>query len=935
MKRKALTLLLALAGLLVPAVRAQQPTPLPLNPAVKSGKLDNGLSYYILRNAEPKQRANFYIAQKVGSTLETPEQLGLAHFLEHMAFNGTEHYPGKAMLNYLQDKGIRFGADINAYTSFDETVYNINNVSTTDQALMDSVLLVLRDWSGSILLEESEIDAERGVIQEEWRQRNDAQTRMYTAILPDLYDEYQYEQMPIGKMEVVMNFKPEVLRAYYKKWYRPDQQGIVIVGDFDPAVMEQKVKDLFSSIPMPENAAERTYPVVSDNTEPRFSAFQDPELQQNLSFVCFKYDKFPFEVRSTVDVYIQESIIQTLIAQMINTRLEEYSHDPNCNYAYAGASFSDYFVSKTKGAFQIVVLAKDEPIPAIKDAMAVISRACKTGFTPGELERASSELLSQYEKAYNEREKTDSEDLAREIIRHFIDNEATPGIEIEYQLVQQVLPMLPLEAYNETAKTILTPTNQAIVVSQRQVEGKNLPTREEAVAAVNDAINAEYEAYVDEVITEPLIAKLPKPGKIKSESANAEFGTHTFILSNGVKVVVKPTDFSADEILFSAFREDGKQAYDVTDADALQFISDAYEASKIGPFDVKTLKKYLAGKQVSLGYDFGNYTDSFNGMSTVKDLQTLMELIYASFTDLNPDKAQFDNDIQRVKGIIAGMEKNPAYQFQKNLSETIYGNNPMEQTASLALLEKADYDKTFGIIKNSLKNAADFTFIFTGNIDIEAFKTLCNQYLATLPSTGKHTVSPVKTPIDLVSGKVDKTFTMPMETPAVFVSGIISGDCENTLENFVQTRLIGDVLDIIYTKTLREEEGGTYGASTYCTLNTPKNQWMLQYVFQTGPADKEKLVKRANEELLNLLKNGATAEDFNKVKEAAIQQLTINMNKNQFWSNNLNSLERGFNFVSGRMEFLQSLTLEAFNKYMSNLYNGQNSILVIEEPAAN
>ncbi len=345
MIRKAVGLVMALVGVFGIHAQAHQLTPLPLDPKVKHGVLPNGLNYYIMHNEMPKERANFYIAQKVGSTLETEEQLGLAHFLEHMAFNGTTHYPGKNMLNYLQSKGIRFGADINAYTAFDETVYNINNVPTTDKPLMDSVLLVLRDWSCDLLLEEAEIDAERGVIQEEWRQRNDASTRMYTQILPQIYKEYQYQQMPIGKMEIVMNFKPEALRAYYKKWYRPDQQGIVIVGDFDVDEMEKKVIEMFTSIPMPENAAPRVYPTVSDNEEPIYVTFSDPELRMPRTTISIKSEKVPFEYRNTQEIYINDDIVKMIIQNLINNRLADASHEPGCTYSQAGVYFGDFYVS--------------------------------------------------------------------------------------------------------------------------------------------------------------------------------------------------------------------------------------------------------------------------------------------------------------------------------------------------------------------------------------------------------------------------------------------------------------------------------------------------------------------------------------------------------------------------------------------------------------
>ena len=339
---------MSLAMLALTSLTMLAQTPLPLNPEVRHGQLPNGLNYYILHNEEPKERVNFYIAQKVGSTLETPQQLGLAHFLEHMAFNGTKNFPGKNMLNYLQSKGIRFGADINAYTAFDETVYNINNVPSTDKALCDSVLLVLHDWSGSILLEEDEINAERGVIEEEWRSRNSANSRMFEAILPIVFKEYQYQQTPIGKMEIVRNFKPEELRAYYKKWYRPDLQGIVIVGDIDAEEMEKKVIALFSEIPVPENAAERTYPEVSDNEQPIYAYFKDKELQFPSVQVMFKSEKLPWEFRNTVEGFMQTQILQKVICNMINTRLSDYAQKPECKYVYAGVSFGDYLVAKTK-----------------------------------------------------------------------------------------------------------------------------------------------------------------------------------------------------------------------------------------------------------------------------------------------------------------------------------------------------------------------------------------------------------------------------------------------------------------------------------------------------------------------------------------------------------------------------------------------------------
>ena len=939
MKKVLLTLGMVMAFFsgLMAQMPDQFPT-LPLNPKVKSGVLPNGLSYYIMHNEEPKERANFYIAQKVGSTLEAPDQLGLAHFLEHMAFNGTTNYPGKNMLNYLQSKGIRFGADINAYTSFDETVYNINNVITTDNNLMDSVLLVLHDWSGDILLEEAEIDAERGVIQEEWRSRNNAQFRMYSDLLPQIYEEYQYQQMPIGKMDVVMNFKPEVLRAYYKKWYRPDQQGIVIVGDFDADEMEKKVVALFSTIEMPENAAPREYPNVSDNEEPIFASFTDPELTNLLTIISFKSEKIPFELRSTIPMYVSQHILLPLVAQMINNRLDEFAQDPACRYVNAGVMFGDYYVSKTKASFDVQVLAKNNSLDAVEDAMGIVARACKAGFNETEYERAQQELMAGMEKLYNERDKTSNESFARELIRYFVDNEPAPGVESEYQLWQMMLPNIPLEAVNQIVAELLTDENIVVVTSAPKAEGFEIVTKEAMLSTLNQVLHAEYEALEEEKITEPLIPQLPAPGKITSTEENAKLGATVLTLSNGVKVILKSTDFAGDEILMTAYREGGKGIYDKSQAANVLMMEDAYELAKLANFDNKTLKKYLAGKNVALGFSVNTYTDVLSGNSTVKDLPTLFELIYASFTELNPDAETFQINVDRFKPLLENAEKNPQYIFSRARTNTLYDNNPLVQQPSLATLNEVVYTESFGLVKEALGNVADYTFIFVGNITPEVINPLLEQYVASL-SPKAVTVPAVKTPITLAKGQVKNEFQQSMEVPMTMVFDVYSqGGLENTVQNQIMLDMIGDVLGNIYTDTLREEEGGTYSPSAASQYNPNTNEWMILYLFFTNADQQAKLIGRADQELLNLLKNGADEVNFNKVKEAMVKQYEINSKKNNFWTNTLNQQLRfpEVDIINGYEETLNGITLQQFNDFMKNLYNGQNRVQVIMEgtPAA-
>lgn len=922
MKTRISCLLLLLVGFLTGM--AQELQPLGEMPGLRSGVLPNGLHYYVLHNEKPKGRANFYIAQKVGSTLETQDQLGLAHFLEHMAFNGTKTYPGKSMLNYLQDKGIRFGDDINAYTDFDETVYNIDNVPCADQALMDSVLLVLRDWSCNLLLETTEIDAERGVIQEEWRQRNDAQNRMFTALLPAVYDEYQYERMPIGTMEVVMNFPPDTLRSYYHKWYRPDQQGIVVVGDFDPAAMEKKIIDLFSPIPMPAGVPERTYPQVSDNEKPIVFTFEDPELQNGMIMVSFKYDPIPFEYRNTVPAYL-DGLMRSVTAALINNRLAEYSQEPGCKYLRAGAYFGKFYVSKTKHSFNLNIIPKGDAREAFDDAMAVVARACKTGFTDSELERVQSQIIAEMEQLNNEKDNTQTSSLGKELIRHFVDNEPAPGIEMEYMLVSNVLPQLSAADVNEFAQSILTPYNQVIVVSQPFGAGLELPGHETMAQDMQNVLNAEYTAFVDEVITDPLIAALPKPGKIKSEAYNPTFGTTEIMLSNGVKVIVKSTDFAKDEVILDMWREGGKANYPAAEAANVQLLDDAYSISKLGPFTRKNLKKYLAGKNAELGMGVNLATMGFSGMSSVKDLPTLFELVYASFTAVSPDQEYYDVTMDKAKTLLASRENDPMYKFQCALTKMQWGNNPVMNKPGIADIDAANYPQMVQMLKDATANAADFTIVLTGNINLDELRPLLTQYIASLPSKKKKSKVAELNRIQLAPGEITETLDFTTQVPQVAVVNTFSGaNLDYTMRNEVILEILSEVLSNNYVTTLREEEGGTYGAHVQNQLLPLSHQWYLMYLFQTNDEKSATLQARAYKEFMELLEKGTVSEEFNKVRLAAIAQLENVERENAYWSQGLRQWARGYDMISGRKAFLENLTLEDFNAAIKDIYNGQN-----------
>ena len=596
----------------------------------------------------------------------------------------------------------------------------------------------------------------------------------------------------------------------------------------------------------------------------------------------------------------------------------------------AGVDFSQYFVSKTKDSFDVQVIAKDDMNAAFQDAMKVVARACKTGFTLSELTRARDQIMSDIEKAYNEKDKTDSRKLAPEIYRHFIDNDPCPGIEVKYQMAQMILPQLDVNTINAVAQQILTPDNQVIVIGMPDNETTIVPVKEEVIKTVNDALNAEYEAYVDEVITDPLIEKLPAPGKIVS-CKEGKFGTTEIELSNGAKVVLKSTDFKEDEILVSINGAGGKQAYTADQAADVQAAENFFDYFKQGKFDNLKLQKYLAGKNVSLAYSIGNKATGFIGKSTKKDIKTLFELIYSAFVQTNPDKQGCQVEIDKVKNYLATEDKNPQQVYGKLISKACYGGNPLFAQMSVESLEKIDLDKTYDIIKKSLANARDFTFIFTGNVDLETIRPLLEQYIATLPSAKKASVVNAKSSICKVEGQVNEFKTMPMAAPStmVFVN-VIDNNIPYTLDNSVKMNMVGEILSNIFTDTLREEEGGTYSPYAYSFMNHITGYWEIVYVFQTNDQIQDKLMGRANEELLKLLKNGASQAHFTKVKEAALKQYDNKVRTNDYWLRQLDKYYLfGIDDLSNGKEAIEKVTLADLNKFMSTLYDGKNQIKVV------
>lgn len=938
MKKLAKSLFLLLAGILMfPALAvAQQWPPIPVDTTVRIGKLPNGLTYYIRHNEYPKGQAEFFIAQKVGSILEEDNQRGLAHFLEHMCFNGTKNFPGNQVVNWLETKGVKFGQNLNAYTSVDETVYNISNVPTASIAVQDSCLLILHDWACALLLEDEEIDKERGVIHQEWRRAMVGQMRILENLLPEMYPGNRYGyRLPIGTMEVVDNFPYSALRDYYHTWYRPDQQGIIVVGDIDVDRIEAKIKEMFSYIEMPADAKERVYYPVEDNPGTIYAVGQDKEQGNAVVELMFKRDVLPDSLKGNLG-YMVENYINSMIASMLNARLEEMTTRPDAPFASAGASDGEFFLAKTKDAFSVSGVAKDNDIkPVVEAIYREVLRAQRNGFTATEYARTRSEYISRLEKAYKNRASRESGSYAREYVRHFVDNEPIPTVEWEYQTMSMVVNQIPVELINQVFAQYITEDNRVLLGLLPEKEGVTMPTDEELAQVIAKVDADTIEAYVDNVKTEPLIANLPTPGSIVKETQNATWGTTEWTLSNGAKVIIKPTKFKEDEILMTAIAKGGTSVFGDEKANSLIFMPLALNQYGLGAFTNSDLQKYLAGKQASVRTSFSTYDREVSGNTTPKDLATLMEMTYMMFTGLNITEDEFTAMQNTYTGYLQNQEATPNYQFNKNLTKALY-SNPRNQALSVDVINAADRQEILDMSKQMLANAADYTFVFVGNIDVATFKPLVEQYIASLPGDAKKAVKKVKVNKKLGIGKGTKTdeFTYKMETPQTTAAIVSFANMPYTDKNQKIASMAGQILSARLISTVREKEGAVYsiwaqGAMRRCSTEPV----VIQSSFPMKPELKEKVLGMIKNEFVGMETN-ITEEEFNKVKEFMIKSQTEAFEKNNSWLNNLVGFQlNGVDTFNNAIATINSITVEDVQKFMKKFNKQKNYRVVILDPA--
>lgn len=931
---KSLLLLVAVAFTAIDSAAQSGVETLPVDPAVRIGRLDNGLTYYIRHNNYPENLVNFYIAQKVGSIQEEEEQRGLAHFLEHMCFNGTDHFPGKALINYLESIGVKFGADLNAYTSIDETVYNIDNVPVNTPGAIDSCLWILRDWADGLTLANEEIDKERGVIHEEWRGRNSAMMRMQERMLADIYPGNKYgTRLPIGIMEVVDNFPYQALRDYYEKWYRPDLQGIVIVGDINVDEIEGKIVEIFSGIEAQENPAERVYYPVEDNEEMIFSQQIDKEQQNYILQLMYKHDAAPREMRNTKE-YMRDGYVRSIAMGMLNSRFSEIMTRDNPPYMRAGVGFSDFGVSQTKKAFTISTVCKPEQVlEAVPMVFTEVERARRFGFTEPEFNRAISNRISAMEAWFAERDRRTSDYYVEDCVRHFLDNVSMMSPEVEYELFMEIMNSITLEEVNAVIPSMYRDDNMVVVSYAPEIEGMTYPGKEDIEMLLQMIGNARIAPYEDNEVDAPLLETIPEGGKVVA-SEEGMWGSTVWTLSNGIKVIIKPTEFQADRITMAGYKIGGTNRYPDSDRLNIAMLSSLSSIGGYGTFDATQLGKKLTGSTASAGVGFNALYDIIDGSCSPKDAEEMFQLMYLKYTSPRKDMQAYESFTTRIYNNLKDRNLNPNTALSDTMVLALYNNHPRVMPLLASDIENIDYDRVLEIYKDRTSDATGYTFFIVGNVDLDSIKPHVERYIGALPCNGR-VENIEKTTVETRTGVYRNNFSNTMENPTGTENIIYSGKIDPTQKNILLMSFLDQILDIVYTEEVREKEGGTYGVGVSGNVTRlPEGEFTLRVSFKMAPERREELAAIIVREFEKIAAEGPVEEHIDKVRQYMVKSYEESQEKNGAWMNWLfRYYFEGEDTYSGYLELVESITKEDIQQLAQYIIAQGNFIEVSMVPA--
>lgn len=934
---KTLLVLILMQGIFTPVSAYEIITP---DPLVRIGKLDNGLTYYIRQNSYPEHHADFFIAQKVGSIQEEDNQRGLAHFLEHMCFNGTKHFPGNSLISYMESIGVKFGANLNAYTSTDETVYNISNVPTARQSALDSCFLALSDWSGNLLLKGKDIDEERGVIEGEYRHRQGAANRMLEKSLPVIYagSKYAY-RMPIGLMSVVKNFKHKDLRAYYKKWYHPSNQAIIVVGDIDLDYAEAKIRQLFSGYKNPSNPAPVLSSPVPDNDSLIVDIQSDKEQTTTLVRIFFKHDGLT-EAEMPTTRFLENEYLNSVVASMFTARFDNLSRDPQSPFTSVVSVDRDFLISKTKRAFQIVMRAKPgQAAQAVQMASRELKRAYDFGFTDTEYRRARINFEASVDKMYKNRNRYSNTRYARDFVKAFIDGEPIPSVEEFYKLSGSITSTVTLNQVNEHFKSIISPSDRNVVISAHcpEKEGISVPTAQQLSDAFHTPKSETLVAYVDSLTTDKLLDSEPKPGKVVAADSLPAFQAGVWTLSNGIKVYYRKTDFDADNMLIGASAPGGlSQNYTAADAPSFKVFGNVIALSGFGPFTSVDLKKMLAGKKVKVNPFVNRTEQGVSASCSPSDMETAFQLMYLKLTSPQKDEKAFEQFLEQNRNRVLNQNADPKFEFADSIFACVFNHHPLGgERLGKQEIEQVNYNRILQVYKDRFSDMSGWNFYIVGNFNVDSLKVLTERYIASLPTAGR-TEKPRDIGYRLFPADTKCSFSRKMENPQDKVYFFwTSNNVPFSLRTSLLAKITGQVMSAMFLKEIREDRGWTYHVDSHCSVVADLNGQDSPVIFMplnvTVTAGKaEECRELINTTMTSVAKNGITQEQLKKVKQYLKKVYGEDVMENSYWQVMIkNYLKYGIDFNRDYLSTLDSITTEDVRAFIANYITGGHHLELV------
>ena len=915
---------MALALLTVIQVAEAREKELPLDPELRIGRLENGMTYYIRHNEQPKGRAEFWLVQNTGSLVEEDDERGLAHFIEHIAFQGTRNFPGIDMVDILQNNGVSYGRDINASTGFDDTRFQLSNVPTGRVELLDTVLLMLKDLSCELNFEERAIEEERGVIQEEWRIHADQTMRLYENTLPILLSGSRYAyRIPIGDMSVIRNVTRGKLLSFYHRWYCPQRQAVVIVGDFDADRMEDMVRQTMGKLPKRENAdPDAALSHVPDHQGVTYALHTDPEASNTMIYLMFEHRQMPLSLRNTHS-FLNHNVVSTLLQEMLNRRLDELSRTSSSPIDYGMVYDRRMLVTRTRDALTLAVMAKEgRSLEALDTLVTQAVRAMQHGFTEGELDRAKRNVRAIYADYQAEASNRTNREYVDEYIDHYGNGGYVPGVVAESRMLIDEVEYISLDEVYAYLRSIVGKDNVSVLISGPQsLGGRSLyPTSRDVIAHFNRIMNTPQSPYIDMVAGEKLLEIEPIKGGIVNETYDEKTGITTMTLRNGATVRLKPTSFKNNEVLFNAFSLGGEWAYGEMAADVnVRLMDQVIEDCALGGHTINQLNRMLSGRQLGISFVLNDVNEQLTGGCQSADLETLLQLCYLYFTDVSLDEEAFQGVKTRVRSQLSQASYNPKMIYSDSIGSTIFQGNPVYRNLSPEEVDQLDGERVLELYRQRVANAGDYTFSIVGVFTVDEVRPFIKKYLASLPDNGNRETYGSGNRASMATGMVDNFFEVPMRNPKTSVYVSIMGDKAYSFDDEFMMDLVGDAVGTALLTYLRHEKHGTYDVASDGSLSIYHKRWMINYEFETSTTERDSMLIYADQAVNAIFNHGVSEDLFNKMKERVSHQHESALQTNEYWMHALKQRALGIDIIGGYDVLFPTLTVDLLNNYIAAL----------------